>query len=237
MANIYHATPYGISAEGVYFKMLEEYHDKGAHQQPAHDVDLVTGLLQIALDIVWQRQIAFNIRLCFTADVIKRDNIMPPMTLLGWFHTIFGVVAIGAAVYSLWRYKVISSTTFSGKLYLLVTVFVAGSALAIYNQGGFGIAHVLAVLTLLAVGFGFLVERTRLFRGWSDYFQALGYSSTLLFHMIPAITDGLLRLPVGSPILTNPLDPMLRKFYLAFLLIFVVGYVLQFRWLKRQAIK
>lgn len=35
MANIYHATPYGISAEGVYFKMLEEYHDKGAHQQPA----------------------------------------------------------------------------------------------------------------------------------------------------------------------------------------------------------
>ena len=45
MANIYHDTPYGISAEGFYFKMLEEYHGKGAHQQPAHDVDRVTGLL------------------------------------------------------------------------------------------------------------------------------------------------------------------------------------------------
>ena len=234
MANIYHATPYGISAEGVYYKMLEEYHDKGAHQQPAHDVDLVTGLLQIALDIVWQRQIAFNIRLCFTADVIKRDNIMPPMTLLGWFHTIFGVVAIGAAVYSLWRYKVISSTTFSGKLYLLVTVFVAGSALAIYNQGGFGIAHVLAVLTLLAVGFGFLVERTRLFRGWSDYFQALGYSSTLLFHMIPAITDFLRRLPAGDPFVDSFTDPLLQGFHVAFLVLFIIGYGAQIVWLRKR---
>jgi len=52
--------------------------------------------------------------------------------------------------------------------------------------------------------------------------------------MIPAITDGLLRLPAGDPILTNPDDPMLKKFYLAFLVIFLVGYVMQFQWLKKQ---
>ncbi|HBZ50502.1 MAG TPA: hypothetical protein DEO43_09405 [Halieaceae bacterium] len=159
---------------------------------------------------------------------------MPPMTLLGWFHTIFGVVAIGAAVYSLWCYKVISSTTFSGKLYLLVTVFVAGSALAIYNQGGFGIAHVLAVLTLLAVAFGYLVERTRLFRGWSDYLQALGYSATLLFHMIPAITDFLRRLPVGDPFVDSFTDPLLQGFHVAFLVLFIIGYGAQVVWLRKR---
>ena len=52
--------------------------------------------------------------------------------------------------------------------------------------------------------------------------------------MIPAITDGLLRLPVADPILSNPHDPMLKKFYLAFLVIFLVGYVMQFLWLKKQ---
>ena len=159
---------------------------------------------------------------------------MPPMTLLGWFHTIFGVVAIGAAVVSLWRYKVISSKTFSGKLYLLVTIFVAGSALAIYNQGGFGIAHVLAVLTLLAVAFGYLVERTRLFRGWSDYLQALGYSATLLFHMIPAITDFLRRLPIGDPFVDSFTDPVLQGFHVAFLVLFIIGYGAQVVWLRKR---
>ena len=52
--------------------------------------------------------------------------------------------------------------------------------------------------------------------------------------MITAITDGLLRLPVGDPVLTTPHDPMLKKFYLAFLIIFLVGYVMQFLWLKKQ---
>jgi hypothetical protein len=52
--------------------------------------------------------------------------------------------------------------------------------------------------------------------------------------MIPAITDGLLRLPVGDPILTDPQDPLLKKFYMAFLAVFLVGYALQVRWLKKQ---
>jgi len=38
MTNIYHATPYDISAEGFYFKTLEEYHDKaGSHRNEYGD--------------------------------------------------------------------------------------------------------------------------------------------------------------------------------------------------------
>ena len=52
--------------------------------------------------------------------------------------------------------------------------------------------------------------------------------------MIPAITDGLLRLPLGDPFLSNPEDPILKGFYLLFVGIFVVGSVFQIRWIKRN---
>jgi hypothetical protein len=52
--------------------------------------------------------------------------------------------------------------------------------------------------------------------------------------MIPAITDGLLRLPVSDPILTDPEDPILKMFYLIFVVVFIVGYVFQFVWLKNN---
>ena len=160
---------------------------------------------------------------------------MPEMTLLGWFHTILGIGALVSAFYTLFKYKIISLDNRSGKLYVLVTIIVAGSALGIYNQGGFGIAHWLAVLTLVAVSGGIIMEKFKWFGRFSMYFQALGYSSTLLFHMIPAITDFLRRLPLGDPFIDSFEDPLLAKFHLAFLLIFVVGMVAQVRWLNKHS--
>ncbi len=159
---------------------------------------------------------------------------MPEMTMLGWFHTVLGVVAVFSGFYTLYKYRVISIEEGSGRLYVYVTLLVAGSALGIYNQGGFGIAHILAVLTLLALAGGLIMEKIKLFGSLSKYFQALGYSSTLLFHMIPAITDFLRRLPVGDPFIDSFEDPLLVNFYLAFLLLFVVGIIAQIFWLKKQ---
>ena len=158
---------------------------------------------------------------------------MPDMTLLGWFHTILGIAALVTAFYTLLKYKVISLSSLSGRLYIGVTIIVAGSALGIYNQGGFGIAHWLAVLTLLAVTGGIIMDKFKWFGRFSMYFQALGYSSTLLFHMIPAITDFLRRLPLGDPFIDSFEDPLLVSFHKAFLVIFVVGVILQFRWLSK----
>ena len=159
---------------------------------------------------------------------------MPEMTLLGWFHTIIGVGAVLSGFYTIFKYKVISLEEFTGKLYLFLTLIVAGSALGIYNQGGFGIAHVLAVLTLIAIAGGFVMEKTKLFGSFSKYLQALAYTSTLLFHMIPAITDFLRRLPVGDPFVDSFEDPLLVNFQLSFLLIFVLGVIAQIFWLKNQ---
>ena len=160
---------------------------------------------------------------------------MPEMIPLGWFHTILGIGAVVSGFYTLIKYRVVSLTHRSGKLYVLLTLIVAGTALGIYNQGGFGIAHNLAVLTLVALAGGVVTEKTRLFGSFSKYCQALGYSSTLLFHMIPAITDFLRRLPVGDPFIDTLEDPLLRQFHLAFLLIFVIGLVAQARWLSKSS--
>jgi len=159
---------------------------------------------------------------------------MPEMTMLGWFHTVLGVGAVLSGFYTIFKYRVISMEENSGRLYVYLTLVVAVSALGIYNQGGFGIAHILAVLTLIAIAGGVIMEKVKLFGSFSKYFQALGYTSTLLFHMIPAITDFLRRLPVGDPFVDSFEDPLLVNFQLSFLLIYLTGIVIQMFWLKKH---
>lgn len=158
---------------------------------------------------------------------------MPPMTALGWFHTVMGILAIGTAVFTLRRDHFISLDSFSGRIYLLITVVVAGTALMIFNQGGFGVGHILAVMTLAAVGVGVLLERRPLLGRFSIYLQTAAYSATLLFHMVPAITDFLRRLPVGDPFVQSLDAPLVRAFHLAFLALFGLGVLWQWRALRR----
>ncbi len=160
--------------------------------------------------------------------------MLPPITFLGWIHTGCGIAAILIGVYALNKYKVISFSERAAKIYLLLTLITASTALAIYNQGGFRIAHVLAILTLLALMAGTIVEKTYMLGSLSKYFFTLCYTSTLLFHMIPAITDTLRRLPVGDPFATSLDDPLVVSFHILFFLIFIFSYVWQVQWLKRE---
>ena len=45
---------------------------------------------------------------------------MPEMTLLGWFHTILGILAVLSGFYTIYKFKVISYEVSPGKLYVLV---------------------------------------------------------------------------------------------------------------------
>ena len=159
---------------------------------------------------------------------------MPEISLLGWFHTGIAIVALLVGVTSLAKYKVIAFAQQTGKIYLICTLITAATALMIYRHDGFGIAHGLAVLTLLALAVGYVAEKFKLFGKFSPYIQAMSYSGTFLFHMIPAITDGLMRLPVGDPVVTSIEDPLLQGFYLAFLITYIVGISLQIKWLRKQ---
>jgi uncharacterized membrane protein len=159
---------------------------------------------------------------------------MPPMTALGWVHTVMGILAIGTATFALRRHHFISLASLPGRVYLLMTVVVAGSALMIFNQGGFGVGHVLAVMTLAAVAVGVLLERRPLLGGFSIYLQTAAYSATVLFHMVPAIADFLRRLPVGDPFVQSLDAPLVRAFHLAFLALFGLGVLWQWRALKHE---
>ena len=159
---------------------------------------------------------------------------MPEMIPLGWFHTAMGIIALISGGFALARFKEITLQTRSGLIYLATTLITAGTALAIFQRGEFGPGHALAVMTLLALAVGTVAATTKLFGNFSRYVQALAYSATLLFHCIPAVTDGLMRLPVGDPVLTSIEDPILKMCYLVLLVLFLVGISLQLRWIHRQ---
>jgi uncharacterized membrane protein len=159
---------------------------------------------------------------------------MPEIIPLGWFHTVMGVAAILSGAYTLWAYKEITPQTRSGQIYLATTLVTAVTALGIYQHGFFGPGHVLAVMTLGALGIGTLAGATQLFGAFSRYLRALSYTATLLFHSIPAVTDGLLRLPTSDPVINSIDDPILRGTYMALLLAFLVGMTLQIRWIRWQ---
>ena len=159
---------------------------------------------------------------------------MPEIIPLGWFHTLMGVTALVSGALALMKYKEITWQTRAGQIYLATTLITAATALGIFQRGEFGPGHALAVMTLLALAVGTLAATTNVFGKLSRYLRAISYSATLLFHCIPAVTDGLLRLPVGDPVLTSIKDPVLRICYLALLVIFLIGISLQLRWINRS---
>ncbi len=160
---------------------------------------------------------------------------MPEIIPLGWFHTAIGIIALLSGGFTLARFKEISLQTRSGQIYLLTTLITAGTALAIFQRGEFGPGPGLAVMTLVALSVGTVAATKKPFGKWSRQVQAVSYSATLLFHCIPAVTDGLLRLPVGDPVLTSIEDPILKVCYLGLLALFVVGISLQLRWIHRHS--
>ncbi len=159
---------------------------------------------------------------------------MPPMIPLGWFHTAMGAFALLCGLYTLYRNKEILLSNRSGRLYLMATLITAVTALLIYQRGTFGPGHALAILTLGALAVGTIAASTSLFGKFSRYLQAISYSATLLFHMIPAITDGLMRLPLGKPVLNSIESPVLKGLYAAFLLTYIVGISLQIRRISKS---
>ena len=155
------------------------------------------------------------------------------LTPLGVFHTLVGLIGVVCGVIALARDKQISPRTRLGRVYLLGTLIAAVSALGIFRRGAFGPAHVLALLTIAALALGTLAGRSSLFGRVGRYVQAVSYSSTFLFQLIPAITESAIRLPPGAPLVASIDEPVLQRVHLGLLMAFLVGVTLQVRWLRK----
>ena len=156
------------------------------------------------------------------------------LSVIGIFHTLFGLFALVSAGYLIVKYHHIDIKRGLGKLYVLSTAVTAVTSLFVFNHGGFNIAHGLAILTLLALLVGLLLSWFKLFGKFTVYLQLSAMSSTLLFHLLPAATEVMTRLPLDKPLVSSLDDPLLQKTFLVILVLFLIMLLWQLLWLKRK---
>ena len=148
------------------------------------------------------------------------------LTPLGTFHTAISLIALIAGFVALGRGREISTSSTAGKVFVGGTVLSCLTGLGIFQHGGFGNPHILAIVTLIVLGIAFAGERAALGR-LSKYVATVGYSLAFFFHFIPGTVETLTRLPAGAPYLANPDDPKAQPIIGAFFLLFLIGATLQ----------
>lgn len=153
---------------------------------------------------------------------------------LGVVHTLISLYALVVGIFILVRYRYMNFEQRVTQSYVVATALAAVTALGLFRHGGFGPAHGLAILTLVALLIGVLANCSTLFGRFSRYVQAIGFSSTLLFHLIPGVTETLTRLPASSPVLSSPEAPEFKPIYGVILLVFLIGITIQLRWLRQR---
>ncbi|HEY4081496.1 MAG TPA: hypothetical protein VGM81_12420 [Burkholderiaceae bacterium] len=158
---------------------------------------------------------------------------MTALTPLGIFHTAISVVALLAGAAALIRNREISPRSGFGQLYLWTTVITCLTGFGIFQHGGWGKPHQLGVITLITLAIAFAAGRGMLGRA-SRYVETVGYSLTFFFHMIPAWTETLTRLPSDAPVFATAEDPRLQALYGLSFIVFLIGAAAQVRSLRAQ---
>jgi uncharacterized membrane protein len=157
------------------------------------------------------------------------------LTPLGIAHTGISLIALFSGVIALLRYKEISSRTLAGRVFIGGTVLACLTGLGIFQHGGFGKPHVLAIVTLLVLAVALAAERRSAFGRVSHYVSTLSYSLAFFFHFIPGTVETLTRFPAGAPYLANPDDPKAQPIVGFFFLLFLVGATAQLLRLRARA--
>jgi uncharacterized membrane protein len=154
------------------------------------------------------------------------------LTSLGTLHTAISLMALLAGIVALSRDKAIDSRSVAGQVFIGGTILSCLSGLGIFQHGGFGNPHVVAILTLVVLGVALIAERAVAFGGLSRYVATVGYSFAFFVHFIPGTVETLTRLPAGAPYLADPADPKAQPIIGFFFLLFLVGATLQVRRLR-----
>lgn len=154
----------------------------------------------------------------------------------GAMHTLISLIAVGAGIVSLVRFREIAPKRPAGWIYVVATVFTCVTGLAIFHHGGFGKPHALAIITLIVLCVAAIGGGTNVFGSLSKYVETVGYSLTFFFHLIPAVNETATRLPLGAPLAASPEDPALQIVAGLLFLGFLAGAGLQVRRLRHDAV-
>lgn len=157
------------------------------------------------------------------------------ITPFGMLHTLVSLVGLVAGLVALSARGRIGMDTRGGRVFVAFTALSAFTGLFIYRHGGFGIPHVLSLLTLAVLAAGVLLERRGALSWKLRRWAALCFTATLYFHFIPGLTETFTRLPGAQPLFDSAEDPDLAACVGLIGLVFTVVGVWQWRYLRRLA--
>lgn len=163
----------------------------------------------------------------YSAPDATREANMLGLTSLGTVHTVISLIALAAGFVALARHREISARTRSGVVFVGGTLLSCLTGLGIFQHGGFGNPHILAIVTLAVLSIAFAAEHRAVFGAFSRYVATVSYSLAFFFHFIPGTVETLTRLPAGAPYLANPDDPKAQPIIGFFFLLFLAGATLQ----------
>ena len=131
------------------------------------------------------------------------------ITAFGALHTIIALIGVIAGFVALIVHRQIRLDSLPGRVFFWFTVGAAVTGLFIFRRGGFGVPHVLSLLTLAVLALAWFADRRQGFGRLSGYVAVLFNLTALFFHFIPAFVETLTRVPLGAPYATGPEDPRL----------------------------
>lgn len=148
---------------------------------------------------------------------------------LGIFHTAIGVIALGAGVVSLGKFGKINLAKRSGQLYFYGTLVTSFTALGLSKHGGFNAGHVFSLLIIILVAMAYYLYSKKAGNNKARYAENFLLSFSFLLSLVPTVNETLTRIPVKHPLAHDATDPLIGKTLGVFLLLFIVGSVIQFR--------
>ena len=159
------------------------------------------------------------------------------ISYIGWFHTILGSAAIIVGLYLLVKDRFIFMNTKLTNFYLLSTFFTCASSFFLYAAtGSFNTAHMLSVVTILAILFALILQKFNLFGFLTVYLKQLALTGTVFFSMLPTTAEVLQRLPPNDPFASSIEDPLVQSFYMAYVGIFGIFGIYQIIRIYREDI-
>ena len=159
------------------------------------------------------------------------------ISYVGWFHTILGSAAIVIGLYLLIKDRFIFMNTKLTNFYLLSTFFTCASSFFLYAAtGSFNTAHMLSIVTILAIFFALVLQKFNLFGFLTVYLKQLALTGTVFFSMLPTTAEVLQRLPPDDPFASSIEDPLVQSFYMAYVGIFGIFAIYQIIRIYREDI-
>jgi hypothetical protein len=149
------------------------------------------------------------------------------LSILGIIHTAFSIVALLAALYSLFLSGRIDPKASSGKWYIRLTIITCLTSLPIMKTGHPTAGHYVAIIILILIPLGVYVKSLRIFGKLADYLQIFFLSTTIFLSCIPALVETLTRLPISGPIASGPNDLIIQKGMGALVVLYFLGMIYQ----------